>query len=493
MEGNAVVVIGSGPSGAVAAQVLVGQGIPVTMLESGEKKPGGALVRVNGKSVYRKIPQGIFSEGGFVASGDPKTEWWRNFGLGGLSNQWTGAVPRFAPEDFSEGGRLDSKYLWPLGYDDLASHYSKLETEMKVSANDRGVANLPSSEPVLVRKLPQDWRRIAATAESFGQGLTVMPLADGGRWASLGRGTAFNSYSCIVSRLIGSPNFSLRAGAHALQLEYAPETGKVRAVIYHDRTDGSQKRIECAAVVVACGALNSTKLLFDSACPLFEAGLGNAEGVLGSYLHDHPREWWSFETDLPMSRLSPPAYLTRLPYLKSTPLLASSWTIGLQPSLKEKAMSLTPIKGDSFGIQILGTMIPSDKHYVAPDRERKDEFGLPLLDLHIQYDADTLANMLQARSHFIHVMCESGITCKIGDIEPQLFPGSSVHYGGTIRMHDSPKYGMTDGWGRLHSVPNVVIGDSSCFTTGPEKNPTLTAMALASRAAHRLARDLRTG
>jgi choline dehydrogenase-like flavoprotein len=42
----------------------------------------------------------------------------------------------------------------------------------------------------------------------------------------------------------------------------------------------------------------------------------------------------------------------------------------------------------------------------------------------------------------------------------------------------------------LHAVPNVVVADASAFTTGVEKNPTLTAMALATRAADGLARDL---
>ena len=32
-------------------------------------------------------------------------------------------------------------------------------------------------------------------------------------------------------------------------------------------------------------------------------------------------------------------------------------------------------------------------------------------------------------------------------------------------------------------MPNVVVVDMACFTTNPEKNPTLTAMALAARAA----------
>ena len=45
---------------------------------------------------------------------------------------------------------------------------------------------------------------------------------------------------------------------------------------------------------------------------------------------------------------------------------------------------------------------------------------------------------------------------------------------------------------RLHAVPNVLVVDSSAFTTGPEKNPTLTSMALASRACRKLAKDLRS-
>jgi choline dehydrogenase-like flavoprotein len=60
-------------------------------------------------------------------------------------------------------------------------------------------------------------------------------------------------------------------------------------------------------------------------------------------------------------------------------------------------------------------------------------------------------------------------------------------------MHHSPRYGMADAWNRLHAVPNVIIADASSFTTGPEKNPTPTAMAIAARAADRLADDLKTG
>ncbi len=68
-----------------------------------------------------------------------------------------------------------------------------------------------------------------------------------------------------------------------------------------------------------------------------------------------------------------------------------------------------------------------------------------------------------------------------------------MHFAGTCRMHASPQFGMLDKWSRLHAVPNVVVADSSAFTTGPEKNPVLTAMALAARASQRLVDDMRSG
>jgi flavin-dependent dehydrogenase len=46
-----VVVIGSGPAGAMAALKLVQRGIPVIMLESGEKQPAGLSVRAMGINV----------------------------------------------------------------------------------------------------------------------------------------------------------------------------------------------------------------------------------------------------------------------------------------------------------------------------------------------------------------------------------------------------------------------------------------------------------
>lgn len=484
-----VVVIGSGPAGAMAAHELVRLGVPVTMLESGDRFQGGLLVRLSGRNLYRRVPP--MEHGRYhIASGDPKTDWYVNLAPGGLSNQWTGAVPRFAPEDFTEGERLHERYRWPVTYQELAPYYERAERLLDITADPGEVPCLPAGYAAYHHRLPEDWQVVARVAMKYGQGLTTLPLADGPPNLIVGRGTAFNSFTNIVRRLMGTSHFRLLTGAHALRLEWDGARKRVTAVVYHRRADGSQHRMEAAAFVVACGPLFSTKLLFDSACSDFPEGLGNTEGLLGRFLHDHPREWWAFDMDRPIALLAPSAYLTRLPHATSEPLLATSWTLGVV-SLRDKIWSRFGGRSRTVGVQVFGTMIPSEEHYVRPADQKKDAFGLPLLEICIRYEEKVIQNMLRARQHLMCLMEEAGYHSQIRDVEPQLFPGTSVHYAGTVRMHQSRRYGVLDSWNRLFDVPNVLVCDASCFTTGCEKNPTLTAMALAARAAERLAGDLK--
>jgi choline dehydrogenase-like flavoprotein len=99
--------------------------------------------------------------------------------------------------------------------------------------------------------------------------------------------------------------------------------------------------------------------------------------------------------------------------------------------------------------------------------------------------------MVKARGHLMQLMDDAGQKGTIREVVPTLVPGTAKHYGGAARMHESTKFGVTDGFNRLHDIPNVLVVDASSFTTGAEKNPTVTVMALAARAADRLARDLR--
>ena len=98
--------------------------------------------------------------------------------------------------------------------------------------------------------------------------------------------------------------------------------------------------------------------------------------------------------------------------------------------------------------------------------------------------------MVKAREHLVQLMQDAGHKERSGKSFRRC-PRNRQAYGGAARMHASPKFGVTDGFNRLHEMPNVLVVDASSFTTGAEKNPTLTVMALAARSADRLARDLR--
>jgi choline dehydrogenase-like flavoprotein len=484
-----VVVVGSGPAGAMAAHELVRKGIPVTLLETGDDIQHGALLRIGGRNFYRRLPP-MRQAAGFVVTGDPNTNLDYTYALGGLSNQWTGAVPRFCAEDFTAGERVHEKYRWPVTYDELAPYYEIAERTMRVTADPRNIPSLPAGFCDYQHRIPQDWQPVARAASKQGQGFAPMPLADGPPFLMLRRGTAFNSFSVLLQKLLNEDTFRLITGAHVLQLEWSGTKKRAVAAVYHDNQTKTQKRITASAFVIACGPLNSPKLLFNSACSDHPNGFGNGTGLLGKYLHDHPREWWAVDVETPITSLSPPAYLTRLPHGASDPLLACSWTLGAFSTIG-KIKSRFGQKDGSFGVQVFGTMVPKEEYFVHPAGDRKDEFGLPAMEVHIKFEQEVLANVVGARAHLVDLLSDAGHKAKIRDIVPQLFPGTAKHYGGATRMHASPKYGVTDGFNRLHDIPNVLVADASCFTTGAEKNPTLTVMALAARSADQLARALR--
>ena len=227
------VVIGSGPAGAMAAYELVRKGIPVTMLETGEDIQRGTLVRMAGRNLYRYLPP-MTKPTGFVVTGDPETNLEYNYALGGLSNQWTGAVPRFCAEDFTAGEQVHEKYRWPVTYGDLAPFYEIAERTMEITADPNDVPNLPAGYCKYQHRVPEDWQSVRQAALKRGQGFTTMPLADGPPFLFLRRGTSFNSYSKLVARLPGEPAFKLITRAHVLRLEWDGQKKKAVAAIYCD-------------------------------------------------------------------------------------------------------------------------------------------------------------------------------------------------------------------------------------------------------------------
>jgi choline dehydrogenase-like flavoprotein len=472
----------------MAAARLVERGVRTTLLDAGVAMPKGLVVRAAGNTIFRWVDRASFEKDRHVHQPSEDVEWYSSRSHGGLSNYWTGAVPRFAPEDFEEGKLLDERFEWPISYGDLLPYYEVAESYVIITASSKPFPNVPANLAQFRNDPPADWRTLAERAAAEGHFLGPIPLAKGKPWMAARRATEFNSYFCIIVPLLKEPNFRFVPGAEVTRLEYDPQSQRVSSVEYLDHETRTRKSIPCRSVVVAAGAIDSAAILLRSTSADFPDGLGNSSGVLGRYLHDHPREWWTATPSRRMTALAHPLYVSRGPYDASRPLMATSLTIGLT-SPRDRLRTYVRGKAPSFGVQVFGTMIPRPDTRVSLDGEVAGaDDRRPLIS--IRYDQDTIDNVTGARRRLVELFKSGGESVDLPGPFHKLTPGSSVHYGGTVRMHASPQFGVLDRWNRMHDVPNVVVCDSSCFTTGPEKNPALTSMAIAARAADHLADEL---
>jgi choline dehydrogenase-like flavoprotein len=320
-----------------------------------------------------------------------------------------------------------------------------------------------------------------------------MPYAYGAETTVTFSGTVFNSFVRLIKPELRSGRMSVRFNAKVVRLEWSPRTRRVEAVIFRDTRTGAEDRLACSGVVLAAGAVRTTEILFGSANAEFPEGLGNAHGVLGHYLHDHPLGKLVVDLDAPIA-VHPPAYLTRPTLDRSAPPLYAAACVQWSgtPMLVESVQQRRPGRLSWLGFSVFGTMAPTSDNWMALDPAKPSTDGGAQLKLNIRHPPEAMATLEKAREDLIDILSRAGRKPRIRSwhVEPV---GDSKHYGGTCRMHASARYGMLDRVGRLHAVRNVAVVDSSAFTTGPEKNPVLTAMALAARASHHLAEDLKAG
>ncbi len=72
-------------------------------------------------------------------------------------------------------------------------------------------------------------------------------------------------------------------------------------------------------------------------------------------------------------------------------------------------------------------------------------------------------------------------------------PGWSIHEEGTARMGNDPKNSVLNKFNQCHNIKNLFVVDAASFVSASEKNPTLTTLTLAMRAAGYIADEMRRG
>ena len=449
------------------------------MLDAGLRAPSGVVVRAAGNTLYRRMGWKYYSTDRLGPGTPPDVDWVSSLSLGGLSNFWTAAVPRFAPEDFTEGGRLDERYVWPIAYEELVPFYELAEGMLQVTAGERDTrravqranVRVPAAGRLARSRRARHRRGPRRRGPSDGQGTSVDDRVAWHRVQQLPLRRAAAAVVTPIPSRVGRPGHT--------DSKCSGAAGHADGVEYVDRRSGTSESVRGRAVVIAAGAIDSTTIVLRSTSPDFPHGIGNSAGLVGRYLHDHPREWWQATSERPLRALAHPVYAARTPHGTGDPLLATSLTLGLSAKIGAASHVLRwpDVHVRGAGVRHHGADPgPSASHSIHRRTTIRGHAGprsrcATTSGRSTTWSRHATGFAICSRPPAFRSTCPGRSTSSR--------PGSSIHFGGTLRMHADPAFGVVDAWNRMHDVPNVVVCDSSCFTTGPEKNPTLTAMAIA--------------
>ncbi|NNC13853.1 glucose-methanol-choline oxidoreductase [Planctomonas sp. JC2975] len=524
------IIVGSGPGGGVAAQVLTAAGKHVLLVERapylradeirgdhlhGKRNavywptvgPGPGHPRVAQTPDGDRLIDGTGDAGLYGLNADT---------IGGGTRIWQGMAWRFMPEDFrmaSLYGNPDGASLadWPVSYDELEPYYTKAEWELGVAGEEGGLTSrTPRSAgyPMPAMGTEPSRELLGSAADRLGWGWGPIPLAINSQpWD--GRAACVRCAQCIgntcpVDAKNGSQStFIPRAIATGLcdllpdaeVVEVRDGVGAAGVTIMADATKRPvELTVSADVVVVSAGAVETARLLLAS-------GLGNDH--VGRYLHDHRTATVLGHAAEPVKPYIGPGHsVATLDHVHAATV---PWGGGVIVDL----MGLLPLT--SAGQPGPGTPAWGARHKEWMRGGRANLFGVFAMGQEIPMPTSrvTLASVkdrwgrpgaaLRKEVHWTSQQVEDGLAVQgatwlaaagITDIRRQGGPATASaageHSCGTARMGTSSDNSATDPYGRVWGSHRVVACDSSLHPTNGSVNPTLTIVANAFRVAENL-------
>jgi len=130
-------------------------------------------------------------------------------------------------------------------------------------------------------------------------------------------------------------------------------------------------------------------------------------------------------------------------------------------------------------------MLPNSNSHVELHPTEKDQYGLPMVRSHWE-----LGESDWKRWRDMQKWCRSILESSGAEVLETVNVPEMNHELGGCRMGTDPQTSVVDANCRAHEVENLFIVDGSVFPAASEKNPTLTIMAVAARAADHIAKTL---
>ena len=505
-----VVIVGAGACGGLVARDLAAAGMTVVVLEAGKRLEPRTDLR-NSESNAAKIqwaePRVYAGRHAVV----PKA----GAGVGGGTLTWLGVMPRFHPADFRTRSTESVGADWPIGYDDLRPYYAKVEREFGVAGECGPFSPEPYDLPMPPHRMNRHAQLLARGALALGARPFAPPVAinsvdyDGRPacvycgWCGSGcptgaKATSLDAYLRPAERL----GAKVISEAFVHRVEHDASRGRANGVSYLD-SERRERHVSARVVVLSAHALETPRLLLLSANGTFPHGLANSSGLVGKGLMSHPT-WQVFGTfdepvnaykGMQMGHVMVQDYYrpdSRNDYARGYVLVSYMMT----------PITYANLSGSIYGPELKQFLIdypytaawwahaeglPSDDNTVTLDPDVKDARGLPVARLTYEWGENDLKLAAAARDKAARMMAASGAR------KVHVGLNYGAHAMGTCRMGNDPATSVVDEYCRSHDVPNLFVCDTSVFVTGSGVNPTLTAMAIASRSAEHIVRVARRG
>jgi choline dehydrogenase-like flavoprotein len=550
-----VCIVGSGAGGGMAAKVLAEGGADCVLLEAGQPWDAardGAMMKWAYDSPRRgagtrRRPFGEFDGciGGWDIEGEPYTVaqgqrflWFRARMLGGRTNHWGRISLRFGPWDFKGRSRDGVGDDWPIGYDDLAPYYDKLERMVGLFGSVENLPNepdgifmpppAPRAHELLAKKAAQ---KLGITCIPSRLSVLTRPLGDRPAChycGQCGRGCAarsnFSTPSVLLPPALATGRLKVVTGAMAREVLTSPE-GLATGVSYVDTATGREQQVRARVVVLAASACETARLLLNSRSARHPAGLANGSGAVGRYLTDTTGT--SVAGQVPALEALPPhnddgaggmhVYMPwwldnrKLDFPRGYHIepwggrdMPGAWFMGgihrvqgggYGKKLKDDYRRLY---GSFVGFSGRGEMVPNKDSYCELDPQVVDRWGIPVLRFHWRwsdYELNQALHMQRTSVQIIEAMGGKVIGTQAGrDADYGLKAGGEIiHEAGTTRMGRSPATSVLNEWCQAHECRNLFVADSGPFVSNAHKNMTWTILALSMRTAEHIVDEKKKG
>jgi choline dehydrogenase-like flavoprotein len=539
-------VIGSGATGSIAVKELTKRGLDVMLLEAGrdiseadftpppETRPRpmgiglGPRLSAGLRGQHVQARRAFFSPAAssFLVNdfqnpySTPRGRnflWIRGRQLGGRLHTYGRMLLRMSDHDFNAAPGDRRGVDWPLSYADLEPYYEQVEEFIGIYGNADGLEQLPDGNYRGPAKLTAIERDFQAKVHEHWQDRRVVA------WRYAAPNPHRVPLGIVAARETG--RLTTRTDAIVRQVTIDPKTGKADGVVFLDRLTKQEHRVGADVVVLCASAIESVRLLLNSACAGHPNGLGNSSGLLGRYFMDQTpslvfgsvpgRPGFEIADDAPADAYYPPTggiYIPRFHNLhtRTHPAFATGFAV-------QGTIGRVPVPDDhpaGFGMMGFGEMLPHRENTITLHPRRTDAWGIPIPRINVSL-TDNERALMREQVRAVREMVEycgyqvSFAGSTLGLDSRKVFPdadpvsrmvflmnfrksmtiGAAIHECGGARMGADPATSVLNEFNQSWDIPNLFVTDASAYPTNGIVGPTLTIMALTARACEYIARE----